>query len=407
LLLTPKLAPGLSAILRDRDYHRLLAAAACNYFGMNGELVVFSLLVFRITQSSAWVGTALALYYLPLLVFGMVAGAVADWMDRRRLLRIIELALTANLALFGTLIALGLTELWYVLAMVFFSGSIRAMYQPVRSAYVYDLVGGEHVVSGLSTLNLVMRLGQLAGALVAGIVMERAGAHTAYFALCAAHLVAFGILGRLRTAGTAAALERVPIAQNLREYVAEMRRNRTLAMLVVITASVEVFGFSFSTALPELATKRLGMGAEGLGVMHAFRAVGGLVAGALLAGYGGFRYRGMVYLVVIYAFGASVVLLALSPSFVLAVAALALVAALAAASDILTQSMMQLSVPNHLRGRAMGAWVFAIGSAPLGHLELGALAAALGVGTALGINGAVLIGVGVVTTVLAPGLRRL
>ncbi len=83
------------------------------------------------------------------------------------------------------------------------------------------------------------------------------------------------------------------------------------------------------------------------------------------------------------------------------------VAALASASDVLTQSMMQLSVPDRLRGRAMGAWVFAIGSAPLGHLEMGALAAGVGVGTALGINGAALIIIGILTTIVAPGLRKL
>ena len=83
------------------------------------------------------------------------------------------------------------------------------------------------------------------------------------------------------------------------------------------------------------------------------------------------------------------------------------VAALASASDVLTQSMMQLSVPDRLRGRAMGAWVFAIGSAPVGHLEMGALAASVGVGAALGINGGALILIGILTTIVAPGLRKL
>jgi hypothetical protein len=69
--------------------------------------------------------------------------------------------------------------------------------------------------------------------------------------------------------------------------------------------------------------------------------------------------------------------------------------------------MMQLSVPDRLRGRAMGAWVFAIGSAPLGHLAMGALAASVGVGTALGINGAALLLIGALVTITAPGLRKL
>jgi hypothetical protein len=84
-----------------------------------------------------------------------------------------------------------------------------------------------------------------------------------------------------------------------------------------------------------------------------------------------------------------------------------MVAGLVTASDVLSQSMMQLSVPNHLRGRAMGFWVFAIGSAPLGHLEMGALAATLGADGALLVNGAMLICVGILAAVAVPRLRKL
>ena len=142
-------------------------------------------------------------------------------------------------------------------------------------------------------------------------------------------------------------------------------------------------------------------------MIPAARAVGGILAGLTLAGMGGLQRRGMVYLAVIYAFGGSLLLLAAAPQFALALAALVVVAVLATASDVLTQSMVQLSVPNRLRGRAMGAWVLAIGSSPLGHLEMGALVVALGVGGAMLINGAALIGIGILATLAAPRLRKL
>ncbi len=142
-------------------------------------------------------------------------------------------------------------------------------------------------------------------------------------------------------------------------------------------------------------------------MMHAARAVGGISAGLVLASMAELQRRGMVYLGVIYAFGLSLLLLSASGRFALALAALVVVAGLAAASDILTQSMAQLSVPDRMRGRAMGSWVFAIGSAPLGHLEMGALAVLLGVEGALVVNGVALIGIGILTTVAAPRLRRL
>lgn len=396
-----------SPAFKNADFRRLWASAACNYLGMSGEQVILGLLVFRITQSTAWVGAALALYYLPLLIFGVMSGAIADLLDRRTLLRRIELAIAINLAVFSASIAAGFIELWSILAFTVVSGSLRATCQPARISYAYDIVGGRHVVASLGLLNLGTRLGQLAGALTAGAVMHRLGAPAAILILAAAHVVAFFWLSRLRSAGLTAAVERVPIKQNLREYLDEIRTNRVLLMLVVVTAAVEVFGFSFTTALPELATSRFGVGAEGLGMMHAARAIGGISTGLILASLAEVKRRGMVYLAVIYAFGLSLLLLSASGQFAAVLAALVVVAGLAAASDILTQSMAQLSVPDGMRGRAMGSWLFAIGSAPLGHLEMGALAVVLGVQGALVVNGVALIGIGILTTIVAPRLRRL
>jgi len=393
--------------LRQRDFRLLLASATCNYIGYGGEQVVISLLVYRITGSSAWVGVALSLYFLPLFIFGMLAGAIADWIDRRKLLRIIEASIGCNLIVFGTLAALGAIELWLALIMIFISGSARAVYLPVRQSYAYDIVGGEQVVAGFGLLTIGMRAGQLLGALIAGSAMQRLGTDVALYTLACFHGVTFVIVSLLRSIPTEAHANPVPILENLREYLREMRHNRTLLMLIVVTAAVEVLGFSFTTILPELASERLGVGAEGLGIMHAIRAAGGFAAGIALAAASNLRRRGLAYLMVIYAFGLALIALALAPSFATILIAVLAVAAFAAASDVLTQSMMQLSVPDRLRGRAMGAWVFAIGSAPVGHLAIGALAASVGVGAALGINGTALIAIGFVTTMVAPGLRKL
>jgi len=132
-----------------------------------------------------------------------------------------------------------------------------------------------------------------------------------------------------------------------------------------------------------------------------------MLAGIGLAAMGGLERKGVVFLVVIYVFGASLLLLAASGPFALGLAALVMVAFMATASDVLTQSMVQLSVANELRGRAMGTWSLAIGSAPLGHLIMGALAVTIGVGGALAVNGAALIVLGLIATITVPRLRKL
>ncbi len=393
--------------LRDRDFHKLCGGSAFNSVGISGEIVIIGILAFEITQSSAWVGIALALYYLPMLVFGLLSGVIADWMDRRTLLKRVELAIAVNMLIFSALIAMVPAELWLILVFAVVSGSIRDSAFAARISYAYDLVGSQHIVAGLSVLSIATRSGQLVGALVAGAVMQRYGASAAILCLAAAHVVAFVLQARLRSAGLAEAVERVPMGQNLRQCVGEMRTNRVLLMLVIITGVVEVFGFSFATALPELATTRFSVGAEGLGEMHAMRSVGGILAALILTTFMGPGRRGVTYLFVVCAFGGALFLLSAANQYVLALAALIVVAGMATASDVLTQSMMQLSVPNHLRGRAMGFWVFAIGWAPVGHLEMGALSVMLGVDTALLVNGAALIGVGIIAAIAVPRLRKL
>ncbi|MBF0280022.1 MAG: MFS transporter [SAR324 cluster bacterium] len=394
--------------LQHRNFHLLSLDAILNASGVAGERVILSLLVYQVGDSSFWVGLTLALYFTPMLFVGGPAGALADWMDRRLLLRMIELAIAVILGLFGLLVLLGITEIWYLLGITLVSGSFHALYQPVRSSYAYDIVGREHVVAGLSFLNIAKRIGQLLGALLAGSVMQRFGAENAYFVLSGVHIMAFLILTKLSQIQNSEKSEKpISLFQNLREYVKELRHNRTLLMLILVTASVEVFGFSFMTVLPEIATERIGVGAEGLGLLHAAEAIGGFGAGLALAGLGRRWRRGILFLLIIFGYCLSLLALALAPSLVLVLLALGTVAGMATSSDVLTQSMMQLNVRDRLRGRAMGVWSMAISAAPLGHLEMGALAGQLGTSMALGINAGILAVIAVLTYFLAPKLRQL
>lgn len=389
------------------DYRNLWAGAAFNQQGMSGEQVVLGLLVYQFTQSTAWVGVMLAVYFLPFFIFGIVSGAVADRLDRRALLRRVEALIAMNMVIFAVVLALDLAALWVVIVFTLVSGSLRALHQPARLSYAYDIVGGDQVVSGLGLLNLGSRAGQLIGALAAGAVMDRYGGSAAFLILASGHGLAFLFFLRLRTAGQAAVTAQVPMGQNIHEYISELRANRLLVMLLAVTAAVEIFGFSFATALPELATTRLQIGADGLGMLHAARAVGGMIAGLALTFMGALQRRGLAYIGVIFTFGASLMLVSADTPLLATLAAVAFIAVVAAASDILTQSMMQLAVPNALRGRAMGVWVLAIGFGPLGHLEMGGLTELLGLGPALFANGAALFVVGVIVAIAVPRLRQL
>ena len=362
-----------------------------NGASMVGELLLFGLAVYELSGSTAWVGISLALYFGPNFFVGAIAGTFADNFDRARSLRIVEAALGVNLLVIGVLFMSGAASLALVLILTLVSGVFRAAYSPVRTSYAFDLVGAERIVSGLGTLNIAVRLGQLGGALVAGRVAAEFGIGAAYVVLSSAHVLALVSFGRQRASESTLRAERPSMRAGLAGFFRELGGNRPLLILFVVTGAVEVFGFSFLTALPDLAVDRLGLDADGLGLLHASRSAGGIVGGIVMAMAGPSRRLGVVWLAMIAAFGLEVMALGLAPSLPIALVVTVTIAFCAVASDVLTQSMMQLAVPGALRGRAMGAWQVAVGFSPIGHLEVGLLAGAVGTAGALLLNGAALV----------------
>lgn len=359
--------------------------------GMTGEMVIVGFLIFELTHSSAWVGVSLAFYFGPMLILGVLSGVIADRIDRRKLLPVTEFLITLVMGLFGLLYYFDQLGLWQLILITFISGSFRAIYRTLTASYLYDIVGGSNIVSSFGLMNLGTRIGQLLGASMSGIFVHRYGAGSAFFLLTIGHLVALLFLLRLTTVGRSAEAVAESIVHTIKDYWLEVRHNNALLVLIGLTAAVEIFGFSFVTALPELATSKLKVGVEGLGLMHSARACGGLLAGIALTGALNLHYKGRLYIFIVLGFGFGVLFLGLSPNLTLALLAVAAVATMAVSTDVLSQSMMQLVVPDKLRGRAMGAWVFAVGIAPIGHLQMGFLAQRVGVDTALVINGLALL----------------
>ena len=252
-----------------------------------------------------------------------------------------------------------------------------------------------------------MRVGGISGSLAVGFLAGRLGADAAYGALAVSYIGAALALHFIHSPGRPTAGVQQPLWQDIRELGVEVRRNNTLLALLVLAATVEILGFSHQALLPVLARDVLKVGAEGLGVMNALRAIGGIAAILALSSLGEVRRKGMLYLVVLHVFGASLLLLGVADTFYLAVLAIIAVNGMGALSDILSQSLVQTAVPNELRGRAMGSWVLAVGMGPLGHLQIGALASVLGVGLAFMAHGIGLLVLAIGAFTLFPRLRRL
>ena len=374
---------------------------------MGGDYVLIGWLVLDATQSSSWVGIAFALYYLPNIIFGIIGGGIADRFPRRGLLQSLDFGAAGLIILFSVLFVYQTPQAPLVLALTLVLGSLRAIKHPVRLALAYDFAGRQQATRALSGISVASRIGMLIGAIAIGVLTDRFGVAVALILMALMHTAAAGALTGIRSRNQRVAADNTPLWQNLSDYVREFRVNRVLLMLVLVTAGIELFGTSYTSALPELATSRLALRADGLGLMHAAQASGGLLIGLLLFVVSPQKRRIRIYGICVLLLGISIITLGHVSDIPTVLLTLAVVSAMISAWDILTQSMMQSCVPDHLRGRSMGAWMFAIGSSPLGQLEMGFLVTAIGIGPALYLNGSGVLLVILIAFTVTPVLRKL
>ena len=374
---------------------------------MGGDYVLIGWLVLDATQSSSWVGIAFALYYLPNIIFGIIGGGIADRFPRRGLLQGLDFGAAGLIILFSVLFVNQTPQAPLVLALTLVLGSLRAIKNPVRLALAYDFAGRQQATRALSGISVASRIGMLIGAIAIGVLTDRFGVAVALILMALMHTAAAGALTGIRSRNQRVAADNTPLWQNLSDYVREFRVNRVLLMLVLVTAGIELFGTSYTSALPELATSRLALRADGLGLMHAAQASGGLLIGLLLFAVSPQKRRTRIYGICVLLLGISIITLGHVSDIPTVLLTLAVVSAMISAWDILTQSMMQSCVPDHLRGRSMGAWMFAIGSSPLGQLEMGFLVTAIGIGPALYLNGFGVLLVILIAFTATPVLRKL
>lgn len=374
---------------------------------MGGDYVLIGWLVLDATQSSSWVGIAFALYYLPNIIFGIIGGGIADRFPRRGLLQSLDFGAAGLIILFSVLFVYQTPQAPLVLALTVVLGSLRAIKNPVRLALAYDFAGRQQATQALSGISVASRIGMLIGAIAIGVLTDRFGVAVALILMALMHTAAAGALTGIRSRNQRVAADNTPLWQNINDYVREFKVNRVLLMLVLVTAGIELFGTSYTSALPELATSRLALRADGLGLMHAAQASGGLLIGLLLFVVSPQKRRIRIYGICVLLLGISLITLGHVSDIPTVLLTLAVVSAMISAWDILTQSMMQSCVPDHLRGRSMGAWMFAIGSSPLGQLEMGFLVTAIGIGPALYLNGSGVLLVILIAFTVTPVLRKL
>lgn len=404
-LRTPLVRMGIA--LRYPDFRVLWLSTVSNQLGWGMQQVLLGWLVFEMTGNAGMVGAIFAARSAPNLFVGLIAGTVTDRFDRRLIMRLACSAMLTLSLLAAWLLYNERLEIWLLLVLTFLLGAAQAFYMTSRQVYVYDIVGGHRAINGIALVSLAQWIGGIIGSLATGGLIVWQGPAAGFLLMGLTYGVGILVMLRLRHAGSSAPVAREPILENLLTYFRALKENRVMLSLIISTAGAEVLGFSHQVMLPILAKEVLGVGAFQLGMLTAFRFLGSSIGVFTVAAMERFRSKGMLLLCIIGTFGLGEILLGQSPYFWVAVICVMFINLLASATDILHHTLLQLSVSNEQRGRAMGSWIFGIGAAPVGQLEVGYLAREMGSRTALLINGAALIVLAVAMGILMPRLRKL
>jgi MFS family permease len=391
---------------RSPAFRRLWCSSLASTGAQGMERTVTAWLALEIGGGAFAIGLIFAARMLPSLLFGLAAGTIADRADRPRQLLAVAGAGLLLMATFSWLIGTGGMRVWQVVAFAFAAGCLQVFDTPARQALILDTVAREAALRALALNALGARFAAALGALGAGALIPLIGVARCYLVVAITYALMAALVAALRVPHERHVLiVPPPFRRAFGDAVRLLFDVPVIRTLMVAGIACEVFAFSHMSALPLFAQDVLAAGAEGLGTLNAAVAVGGAIAVALLAllPEGGRRQPllGAIFLI----YGLSLLGLAATRELVVAAAVLVVTGFCAGAFDVLQQTLLQMAVPNEQRGRAVGMWVLGLGSAPVGHLEMGTLIAALGAPSALLINGAVTMAAAATLLARAPGYR--
>ena len=323
-------------------------------------------LVLDLTHGSGTaVGIATGLQFLPLLLFSLWGGMIADRYPKRRVLTVTQAAAGGLALILGVLAVTGAVRPWHIYLLAFGLGLVTVVDNPTRQSFAIEMVGRADLQNAIALNSAVFNLARIAGPAVAGVVISLVGISAAFFVNATSYLTVIISLHLMRESELRPA-ERVARAKGqLREGLAYVRSRPDLLMTMVLVFFIATFGMNFQVTTALMSRVVFDTGAGRFGIASAVFAVGALI-GALVAAR---RIRtGMRMLVWTgLAFGLLEAATGLMP-FYWSFLVLLVPTGLAVISfTTLANSSVQLSVPADMRGRVMGIYMLVfLGGAPLG-----------------------------------------
>ena len=383
-----------------RNYRLFFGGQAISLIGTWMQQVAQAWLVLQLSDGDPlWLGIVAAAQFLPVMIFGLFAGILADAFPKRQTLMAVQAVMMVLAGMLAILSLSGLVEIWMVVVLALALGCANAVDMPVRQSFAVEMVGPRDVGNAVALNSAMFNGARVVGPAVAGLTIGVFGIGVAFAINAASFLAVIAALSMMRD-GDLIRPRLLPrprslgeVGANLAEGLRFVWRSPVVLMAISVVGLVATVGMNFSVLLPPLAKDVLESDAAGYGFLMTASGVGALTA-ALALVVGG-RPRPVRIALGAVVLGVATLALAVSTSFAASLVLMVFIGGGGISMAATANATIQLSVPDGLRGRVMAVYttVFSA-SVPIGGLLMGALASVLGLPVTVAIGGALSLATG-------------
>ncbi|MFI1938472.1 MFS transporter [Streptomyces purpureus] len=361
----PTAPTSMFSSLRSRNYRLFASGQVVSNTGTWMQRIAQDWLVLSITGSASAVGITIALQFLPMLLFGLYGGVLADRLPKRPLLLFTQSAMgLAGLAL-AVLTLSGHVEVWHVYATAFVTGLVTVVDNPARQAFVAEMVGPKDLANAVSLNSANFQSARLVGPAVAGVLITAVGSGYAFLLNGLSFLAPVVGLLMMRTSELHK-VERAPRGKGqLREGLKYVSAHPELIWPIVLVGFIGTFGFNFPIWLSAFVDDVFHGEASTYGLLNTLMAAGSLAGALLAARRGASRLRLLVGAAAL--FGLLEIVTAFAPSFWLFAALMVPIGMFGLTVNVTANSSVQMATDPAMRGRVMSLFMMVFtGGTPLG-----------------------------------------
>jgi MFS family permease len=372
--------------LRYRDYRLLWIGTLFASSAQWVQQITVGWVAYQLTGSAFMLGAVNGARALPLLFLAPFGGVAADRIDRKSLMLWSQVLLMVASLVMAAVVLAGMVEVWHLIAYMMITGVAWAFNNPVRQSVVPNLVPRTDLMNALALNSVGFNITRIIGPTVAGILVVQVGPGENFLIQAIAYVGMAALVLPMVIPPMKRATD-VSVRENLKEGASYVWRNPTLRSMLLLALVPMVIGLPYTALMPIFAKDVLDSGAGGYGLLMSAVGVGAVLGTLTLATLGNVRHKGFVVLGAIFILGATLIAFSLSRSFELSLALMVITGAAQMVYMTTNQTVLQLIIPDEMRGRVMGIYMLNQGLVPFGSLMAGALADATTAPTAVMIMG--------------------